>query len=243
MIDGSVDIRDVINMQLKDILKFLPKNKIISELIEVVGGDAKLNCDVSELDIKKQVLLKIKDIKFNSFLGFDIILKNTNPFLDFIRSDIVEISKKNKVILLNYGEIKETKQELLNLYFEKGKITKTSYAYEILGFKGISTKINSIRKSKPCQYCSGSKVLKEESIFEGVDVTQRPCLACKETGISDDGLNEKIENYTVHTWINGTFKDLKKDIDINISDIKPILKINELNKEEIFNLKTYLKGK
>ena len=86
-------------MQLKDILKFLPKNKIISELIEVVGGDAKLNCDVSELDIKKQVLLKIKDIKFNSFLGFDIILKNTNPFLDFIRSDIVEISKKNKVIL------------------------------------------------------------------------------------------------------------------------------------------------
>ncbi|WP_086280836.1 ATP-binding cassette domain-containing protein [Campylobacter devanensis] len=243
MIDGSVDIRDVINMQLKDILKFLPKNKIISELIEVVGGDAKLNCDVSELDIKKQVLLKIKDIKFNSFLGFDIILKNTNPFLDFIRSDIVEISKKNKVILLDYGEIKETKQELLNLYFEKGKITKTSYVYEILGFKDISTKINSIRKSKPCQYCGGSKVLKEESIFEGVDVTQRPCLACKETGISDDGLNEKIENYTVHTWINGTFKDLKKDIDINISDIKPILKINELNKEEIFNLKTYLKGK
>lgn len=55
--------------------------------------------------------------------------------MKWINNDIKKIAEANKVYLLDYEGIIETKEEILDKYFSEGKITRKSYVYELLGFK------------------------------------------------------------------------------------------------------------
>lgn len=242
-IQNSKDIRQIVVSPIKDVVNMFSDIQVLSDIMNIVGEEAYMNMDISELSVEKQVRLKINELLNNNFLGFTIVLKNTVPFKQWINEDIKKISEHNKVLLLDYAGISETKEELLNKFFSKGKIKSTSFVYEIMGYKKISTEINKIRKSKPCKYCNGSKVLKEESIFEGVNVTETPCHSCKETGIDEIGLKLNIEGIEVKQWLLGTLSDIKNDVSDDVADISPMAKISELNKAQLYKIKKYLEDK
>lgn len=237
---NGIEIRDIITKSIKDNQDVLIGIDRIDRIINILGDKINLNADVSNLPLEKQVQLKVLEIEFANLQGFEIVLKNVAPFLKSVEESINKISKNNKVIILDYDGINITKKNIIDTYFRKGKIKYNSYVYEILGYSKINTAINKIRKEHYCQYCKGRKVLREESIFDGVDVTETPCHACQETGINDIGLLFEIEGISVIKWLNGNIGDLVKNIPKNISDIKLISKISELNKFQLINLKKYM---
>lgn len=240
LIDGK-DIREIVTGTIysnMDLLKDIPQ---IHDIVEVCGDEVALNEDVSQMSHEKQVQLKMLDIKYASLYRYNIVLKNVEPYRKLIDKVLKDISKNNKLIEMDYQGISLTKEEILTQYFAKGKIKATSYVYEIFGYKKINTEINKIRKACPCLYCKGKKVIREESIFEGVDVTENPCLACNQTGISDEGLKKKVENLEVGVWLNGSLKYINKSIPENLMDIPLTAKISELNKQQILELAKYVK--
>lgn len=239
LIESIGDIRDIIK---KPIYKIKNLNlSVIDDICNILGDNVNLNMDVSTLPLEKQVVLKIKEILNSNLIGFTFVLKNTNPFIKYIENDILEISKKNKLILLNYKDIYETKNYLLKKYFPVNKINSNSYIYEIFGYKKIFTKINKIRKDNCCKYCHGTKVFREENLFDGVDITETPCTICSQTGINDIGLNIFVDDINVKTWLNGKVGNINKvDIHENIKDIRLMSKISDLNKYQIINILGYL---
>lgn len=228
---GNSDIRSVVVSDIEDneLFNEIPQIKDIKKLL----GKVKMNLDVSTLSIEQQVVLKLLEVKYASFYGYQIVLKNYAPFKNLIETIVSDISKNNEVIILDYDGIALTKEKLLQQKFSTPKITGDSYVYELFGYKKIITSINKVKKSKPCPYCQGKGELVDESIFEGVDVTKTPCRACNETGISESGLNEKIENVTVKTWLYGTASELPIDIPEKYKDFKLCKKIRNLSKEAI----------
>lgn len=102
------------------------------------------------------------------------------------------------------------------------------------------TGINGIRKKEPCQFCKGSKVLRDESIFEGVDVTETPCMSCGQTGINDSGLNTNLMGYPVRLWLSGTLRDANADTPEAFADIPLCARIRDLNKRQLYAVKKYL---
>lgn len=235
--DKDTEIRNLVLKEWRNIEEFFSDQRIYSELSKIIDSTMKLNDDVSLLSVEKQVRLKVKEILLNSFSGFKIVLKNTAPFMELIADDIKKIAEMNKVYLLDYNGIEETKEEILDRYFTEGKITSKSYVYELLGFKKIITEINKVKKTMPCSYCKGSKVIREESIFEGVDVTEIPCRFCGETGINEKGLKEKIRGIKVKQWIEGRCGDLLQNEIIN--DIPLLSRLSELNKLDLYKIKRF----
>ena len=231
------EIRNVVVEEWRNVKKFFCNKGLYYEISDIIEPKMKLNDDVSLLSMEKQVRLKIKEILVSSFLGFQIVLKNAAPFMKWIDNDIKRIAEVNKVYLLDYEGIIETKEEILDRYFTEGKITRKSYVYELLGFKKISTEINKIKKSMPCPYCKGSKVIREESIFEGVDVTEIPCRFCEETGINKSGLREKIHGLEVKRWIKGSCGAISSNDILN--EIPLMSRISELNKLELYKVKRF----
>lgn len=236
---GEVEIRDIITQRIKDNKNILRQIDRVNRIVNIIGEEVYLNMDVSTLSLEKKVQLKLLDLEFANLQGFEIVLKNVAPFYKLIKENIIKISNYNKVIILDYPDIYITKESILKKYYSKGTVKATSYVYEVLGYSKINTEINKIRKKYPCSYCKGRKVLREESIFEGVDITETPCHACKETGISNDGLALHIDGVIVSTWVRGTIGNLQKNIPKDISEITLISKINELNKLQLINLKKY----
>ncbi|WP_298083230.1 hypothetical protein [uncultured Campylobacter sp.] len=213
----------------------------IKEILEILDEDTFLNTDVSLLSQKKQVILKILEIKYASFLGYTIALKNTLPFIDDIQKNINEISKNNRLFLLDYKKISYTKEEILEAYYENNKLKRTSYLYEIFGYKKISTIINKIRKEKVCQYCNGKGKLREENLYENIDITETPCSFCNETGLSIEGLNTEIEGISIKEWYYGSIDRINKDLPDELKNLSLMSKICDLNKEQLIKLKEYLK--
>lgn len=234
------DIRVIITEEMDKNWEILLDIPQINDVVSFIDKHTMLNTDVSLLPIEQQVRLKILEIKYANLLSFDIVLKNTAPFINEIEQDLEVIAQNNHVILLNYDGVDVTKKELLEKYFSKGKIKRNSFVYEVFGYSKISTEINKIRKKYPCKYCGGKKVLREESIFEGVDVTETPCHACHETGISDNGLAVEIDGITVDMWLVGTVKDLNVSNSESVDMIPLTKKIGDLDKGEIYQLVKYL---
>ena len=189
-----------------------------------------MNLDVSSLPVEKQVVLKILEIKYASFYGYQIILKNYAPFKSIIEPIVNDIAKNNEIMILDYEGISQTKEQILQKKFKNQKLTGESYVYELFGYKKILTAINKIKKAKPCPYCHGKGELIDESIFEGVDITKTPCRSCNETGISDSGLSEKIENISLKTWLYGTAAELPMSIPEKYKTLMLCQKIKNLNK-------------
>lgn len=241
LVNGK-DIRTILSDTIEENYKILSNIDIIKDLSEILGKDIKLNEDVSKLDFYKQAKLKLIELLYSSFYGFNIVLKNINPFKDYANKIIENISINNKVIICDYDGINKTKDDILNEYFPDSK--SSSFVYELFGYKKIHTDINKIRKLYPCEYCDGKKVLREEGVFEGIDY-EVPCDSCNETGLSEEGLNNKINGYLVKTWLNGKISDFIRDDKkiYNIKDISISMRIKELNKKELIELYNYLKVK
>ena len=240
---GDFEIREIITSRIKEVWSTLMDIDQVQRVADILGDDIYLNTDVSTLPLEKQVSLKLLDIEFAHLKGFQIVLKNAAPFSILIEKSIKSIAVQNNVILLDYPEVNIPKKTLLEQDFSKGKLKANSYVYEVLGFSKISTQINKIKKNHPCPYCKGHKVLREESIFDGVDVTETPCNACGRTGIDSTGLKLLVEGVSVDAWLNGTLGLLQSDIPANMRDIPLMSKIKELNKFQIYLLKKFKEGK
>jgi hypothetical protein len=200
--------------------------------LKTMLGNAKLCADVSQFERGKQVQLKLLEIMNASFYGYDIVLKNAAPFRLLIDRYIRKISRFNEVILCDWGGIDRTKVDML-MDFAKYGIETSSYIYELFGLKKINTEINKIRKTFPCGYCDGKRILREESIFENVDVTETPCTACGQSGVSPDGLKQEIHGSPVETWLFGSLRDVFKNTPPEIADSKVSSTISDLNKREL----------
>lgn len=234
------DIRDIITETITENRTLLEKIPQMKEVISICGEDVVLNQDVAELPHKIQVKLKMLDMKYASLYRYMVVLKNVAPFRKDISSYLDDIARENKILELDYHGIDLTKEELLEKYFSKGKIKASSFVYELFGYKKINTEINKIRKQYPCEYCQGRKVLREESIFDGVDVTEFPCLSCRQTGLSKKGLKEKVMGMDTEAWLNGSLNLLDGRIPDSLENISITAKISELNKKQIVDLANYI---
>ena len=83
-------------------------------------------------------------------------------------------------------------------------------------------------------------MLREESIFDGVDVTEFPCLSCRQTGLSKKGLKEKVMGMDAEAWLNGSLNLLDGRIPDSLENISITAKISELNKKQIVDLANYI---
>ena len=168
-------------------------------------------------------------------------MKNTDPFINLISDDLEKLAHDNLVITINYDGINKTKNELIHQINESSKkIKSSSFVYEVLGYKKISTEINKIRKLCPCKYCKGKKMLIEESLIENVDNTETPCSFCNQTGISNEGLSKKVEGISVRTWLLGKADDISSNLPICVGNINPCLTIKDLNKKQITEILKYI---
>ena len=214
-----------------------------SQIIKILNDNIYLNTDVSLLSQEIQVQLKLLEIEMNNYYGYQIVLKNVLPFKNLIQEYIENISENNLVTICDYKDINITKDTILKTYFSSGKIKTNTYIYEILGYRNITSKINKIRKSFPCEICKGKKVLREESIVEGIDVLESRCNSCNGTGISKVGLEQIVDLYPVEVWLEKELGDLDiiENIPKSLLNIKLTSKINELNKVQLMDLLKIIK--
>lgn len=235
------DIRNIITKNI-DRKYFTDSISKIDELLNILHLNVKLNADVSTFDRITQVKLKIFEIMYSYLFKYTIVILNSKPFINDIKKYIEVISKNNDVILLDYPDINETKEYLLKNELSKVHIKPNSYVYEIFGYNKISTEINKIKKENKCSYCNGSGFLKDESIFDGVDVTKTPCNFCKQTGIAERAFDKRVFEFTVGQWIIGTVKDFNITANSTIENLKMFAKISELNKYQIYKIIDFLRN-
>lgn len=235
----GTDLHSILRSKFIENKNFFDAVPQMKDIINIIGSEHSLMEDVSKFTVAEQVQLKIAEIMNAKFTGFKIVIKNSAPYDNLIHSMIDQIALKNEVLLLDWDNISETTEELLEK-LNRNKVKSSSFIHEIFGYKKISTSINSIRKKYPCEYCKGSGVLKDESIFEGVDVTKTPCMACGTHGINSVGMMEKVENIPVSVWLNGNMADIKNDIPDTVKDIPLCTKISDLNKHHLSSIIMYL---
>ncbi|MCC2705611.1 ATP-binding cassette domain-containing protein [Intestinibacter bartlettii] len=237
------DIREILNDKISENKFLISQIEWIQRIVKILNNDIYLNTDVSSLSHEMQVQLKLLEIEMNNYYGYQIVLKNVLPFKNLIQEYIENISKNNLVTICDYKDINITKESILKTYFSSGKIKSNTYIYEILGYKNITSKINKIRKSFPCGFCKGKKVLREESIVEGIDVLESICNSCNGTGISKVGLEQIVDSYPVEVWLENELGELDiiKNIPKSLLNIKLTSKINELNKVQLMDLLKIIK--
>jgi transcription elongation factor Elf1 len=139
------------------------------------------------------------------------------------------------VTICDFDNITETRETIIDQYFTNGKYKRLTYVYEAFGYKKIITQINKVRKSQPCPFCKGKKVITEENIHDGVSKLTIPCVSCEASGINDEGLQEVIEDIAVDTWLTGKVSDV---VDENlyteaVAEIPIFSRIRELNKRDL----------
>lgn len=235
------DIREIVTSDIRENWKNMENLPRLRDVAAILGDSVPLNHDVSLCTRAQQVALKLIELRWASLSGFTVVLRNVAPFINMIKFDIEKISEMNKVLVLDDSGINVTKMELLDSGFKKGKLKPSSYAYEvILGRKKIFTAINKVRKLHPCKYCHGRGVLVENSIFEGVDVTETPCRACGESGISEKGMEECIGGLSVRAWLTETLSALDEKLPNTVQNIPLMKKICDLSKRQLMDIKEYI---
>lgn len=236
---GNFELREIITQNISKTKSVWKDIERVQRVVDILDEDVCINMDVSTLPLEKQVSLKLLDLEFANLRGFEIALKNTSPFISQIETQIQKIAVQNKVILLDYPEVSIPKTTLLEQLFTKGKLKPKTYIYEVLGFSKVNTEINRIRKEHPCPYCKGHRILREESIFDGVDITESPCNACGRTGINEEGLKLQVNGILVRTWLTGKVGTLRPDVPIGVQDIPLMTKIGDLNKSQLYALNEF----
>lgn len=238
------DVREIVSQTIQENYEILSEINLVNKLLQIINSNMRLNQDISLLSLETQARLKLLEIESCSFYGYHIVLKNVSPFAKEVMPYIENIAVHNQVTICDYPNINETKQAILENYFTKGKIKAISYVYEIFGFKKVMTEINKLRNRYPCKYCDGKKVLREESIFDEIDVTESPCMNCNETGISDIGLKQIVEGYSAKTWLTGAISDIVggSQFPENLAAIKVAAKLQELNKKELTDIYKFIRN-
>ncbi|MBS4207383.1 ATP-binding cassette domain-containing protein [Bacillus sp. FJAT-50079] len=232
---GGTDIREMINEPIDQVLKIVGDLPVLVKLKSIVGGDMILIEDVSLLSRKTQVALKMLELELASFVGYEMVLQNVLPFWDTIKDNIESISSKNKVTICDFPNIYETRETIIDKYFTNGKYKKLTYVYEAFGYKKIVTQINKIKKSHPCPFCKGKKVISEDNLHDGVYKLTIPCVSCEASGINDEGRTEIVEGVDVQTWLTGKVKDVVDGSLYTeaVADIPIFNRIRELNKQDM----------
>ncbi|MGR3778455.1 ATP-binding cassette domain-containing protein [Bacillus paramycoides] len=231
----NVDIREIINQPLNKVLKLVGDLPALVKLKSIVGDEMVLTEDVSLLPRKTQVALKMFELEQASFSNYEMVLQNVLPFWGEIKYNIESISDKNRVTICDFQNIYETKEDIIEKYFTNGKYKKLTYVYEAFGYKKLITQINKIKKSNPCPFCKGKKVITEDNLHDGVFKLTIPCVTCYESGINDEGLKEIVDGIDVQTWLTGKVSDAV-DESLRTEDVAGILifnRIRELNKREM----------
>ena len=232
---GNIDIREIIQQPLDQVLKTVGALPELVKLKAVVGGNVILTEDVSLLSRETQVALKIFELEMASFTGYEVVLQNALPFWDKISGNIESISTNNEVTICDFDKITETRETIIDTYYTNGKYKRLTYVYEAFGYKKIVTEINKIKKSYPCPFCKGKKVITEDNLHDGVYKLTIPCVSCNESGITNEGIQEVVEGIAVETWLTGKVSDV---VDNNlytgaIADIPIFNRIRELNKRDL----------
>ncbi|MGE7632706.1 ATP-binding cassette domain-containing protein [Bacillus paramycoides] len=231
----NVDIREIINQPLNKVLKLVGDLPALVKLKSIVGDEMVLTEDVSLLSRKTQVALKMFELEQASFSNYEMVLQNVLPFWGEIKYNIESISNKNRVTICDFQNINETREDIIEKYFTNGKYKKLTYVYEAFGYKKLVTQINKIKKSNPCPFCKGKKVITEDNLHDGVFKLTIPCVTCYESGINDEGLKEIVDGIDVQTWLTGKVSDVV-DESLRTEDVADILifnRIRELNKREM----------
>jgi len=242
---GETDIREIIQQPLEQVLKTVGELPELLKLKAIVGGDMSLAEDVSLLPRETQAALKMLELELASFAGYEMVLQNVLPFWDSIKNNIESISNNNKVTICDFDNIIETRETIIDKYFTNGKYKKLTYVYEAFGYKKLVTQVNKIRKSHPCPFCKGKKVITEENLHDGVHKLTIPCVSCHATGINNEGLQVTVEGKSTDIWLTGEVRDVMDDsLTLGIvADLLLFKRIRELNKEEMMAVYDYLEQK
>ena len=171
-----------------------------------------------------------------------MVLQNALPFWDTIKDHIETISNNNQVTICDFPNINETRETIIDKYFTNGKYKKLTYVYEAFGYKKLVTQINKIKKSHPCPFCKGKKVISEDNLHDGVHKLTIPCVSCDATGINDEGRKELVEGIDVQTWLTGKVSDVvDESLHLEaVADIPIFNRIRELNKQDMMAIYQYL---
>ncbi|MBG9598551.1 ATP-binding cassette domain-containing protein [Bacillus mycoides] len=232
---GDTDIREIINQPLNEIIKIVGDLPVLIILKSIVGDDMIMTEDVSLLPRNIQVALKMFELEQASFSNYEMVLQNVLPFWGEIKGNVESISNNNKVTICDFQNINETRETIIDKYFTNGKYKKLTYVYEAFGYKKLVTQINKIKKSNPCPFCNGKKVITEDNLHDGVFKLTIPCITCNASGINDEGLKEIVDGIDVQTWLTGKVSDVV-DESLRTEDVPDILifnRIRELNKREM----------
>ncbi|MGH1046967.1 MULTISPECIES: ATP-binding cassette domain-containing protein [Bacillus] len=232
---GDTDIREIINQPLNEIIKIVGDLPVLIKLKSIVGDNMIMTEDVSLLPRKTQVALKMFELEQASFSNYEMVLQNVLPFWSQIKGNIESISNNNKMTICDFQNINETRETIIDKYFTNGKYKKLTYVYEAFGYKKLVTQINKIKKSNPCPFCNGKKVITEDNLHDGVFKLTIPCITCNASGINDEGLKEIVDGIDVQTWLTGKVSDVV-DESLRTEDVPDILifnRIRELNKREM----------
>ncbi|WP_419958431.1 ATP-binding cassette domain-containing protein [Psychrobacillus psychrotolerans] len=242
---GETDIREIIQQPLEQVLKTVGELPELLKLKAIVGGDMSLAEDVSLLPRETQAALKMLELELASFAGYEMVLQNVLPFWDSIENNIESISNNNKVTICDFDNIIETRETMIDKYFTNGKYKKLTYVYEAFGYKKLVTQVNKIRKSHPCPFCKGKKVITEENLHDGVHKLTIPCVSCHATSINNEGLQVTVEGKSTDIWLTGEVRDVMDDsLTLGIvADLLLFKRIRELNKEEMMAVYEYLEQK
>ncbi|WP_102275555.1 ATP-binding cassette domain-containing protein [Cytobacillus massiliigabonensis] len=232
---GDTDIREIINQPIDKVLEITGDITALVKLKAIVGGEMILTEDVSLLPRKTQVALKLFEIEQASFTGYEIVLQNVLPFWDTIMNNIESISSNNQVTICDFPNIYETRETIIDQYFTNGKYKKLTYVYEAFGYKKLVTQMNKIKKSHPCPFCKGKKVISEDNLHDGVFKLTIPCVSCHASGINNEGLKEIVDGIDVQTWLTGKVRDVVDQSlrTEEVADIPIFNRIRELNKQDM----------
>ncbi|GAB6256969.1 ATP-binding cassette domain-containing protein [Peribacillus sp. NPDC055009] len=235
LIFGDTDIRELIQQPIDQVIKIVGKLPELEKLKAIVGGDIALTDDVSFLPRETKAALKMLELELASFVGYEVVLQNTQPFWDSIKGNIEAISSKNQITICDFANINETRETIIDKYFTNGKYKKLTYVYEAFGYKKIVTQINKIKASHKCPFCNGKKVISEDNIHDGVYKLTIPCVSCHASGIDDEGRKEIVESIEVQTWLTGKVKDVVAESERTeaVADIPIFARIRELNKRDM----------
>ncbi|MFF2754024.1 ATP-binding cassette domain-containing protein [Psychrobacillus sp. NPDC058041] len=239
---GDTDIREIIGKPLDQVMKTVGNLPILEKMKDIVGADMALTEDVFLLPRETQVSLKMLELELASFAHYEIVLQNALPFWGSISSNIEAISINNQITICDFDNITETRETIIDEYFTNGKYKKLTYVYEAFGYKKLVTQINKIKKSHPCPFCLGKKVISEDNLHDGVFKLTIPCVSCYASGINDEGLKEVVEGIDVQTWLTGKVSDVVAE-SLNlaaVADIPIFNRIRELNKRDMMAVYQYL---
>ncbi|GKU83091.1 ATP-binding cassette domain-containing protein [Niallia sp. NCCP-28] len=232
---GDVDIREIIHQPIDEVIKTVGNLPELEKLKAIVGGDIALTEEVSLLPREIQVSLKMFELELASFAGYEMVLQNVLPFWDRIKGNIEAISSKSLLTICDFANIDETRETIIDKYFTNGKYKKLTYVYEAFGYKKIVTLINKIKKSHPCPFCKGKKVISEDGLHDGVHKLSVPCVSCYASGIDEEGRKKIVNGTNIQTWLTGKVSDVV-DENLNmeaVADIPIFHRIRELNKRDM----------